>query len=71
MFTIFVNRALAFGMVIALFFCIKDLPAAEKASENLFYPFLYVFQPAVGLFPVLSLYSQLLPEGDYMPQHLA
>ncbi|KAH8896385.1 hypothetical protein GQ53DRAFT_639954, partial [Thozetella sp. PMI_491] len=45
--TIFINGILAFGMVLALMFCLTDLEAALEAAETIFYPFLRTFQSAV------------------------
>ncbi|KAI1174994.1 amino acid transporter [Nemania sp. FL0916] len=46
MYTIFINGALTFAMVIALLFCIQDLEAALAAVETVFYPCLQIFQAA-------------------------
>ncbi|KAK3686192.1 amino acid/polyamine transporter I [Podospora appendiculata] len=48
MYTIFINGSLAFAMIIALMFCLDDLPSALAAAETMFYPFLQVFLTAVG-----------------------
>ncbi|KAI1210100.1 amino acid transporter [Annulohypoxylon truncatum] len=46
-YTIFINGALGFAMVIALLFCISDVPAAVAAADTMFYPFLQIFESAV------------------------
>lgn len=47
LYTICINGALGFAMVIALLFCISDVEAAVKSAETLFYPFLQIFESAV------------------------
>ncbi|KAI0835920.1 amino acid transporter [Hypoxylon sp. FL0890] len=47
LYTIFINGALGFAMVIALLFCISDVPAAVAAADTMFYPFLQIFESAV------------------------
>lgn len=47
LYSVFINGSLAFGMVIALMFCLTDLPAAVAATDTMFYPFLQVFQSGV------------------------
>ncbi|KAK3312555.1 amino acid/polyamine transporter I [Apodospora peruviana] len=48
MYTVLINGSLAFAMIIALMFCLTDLPSALGAAETTFYPFLQVFSAAVG-----------------------
>ncbi|KAI0381278.1 amino acid transporter [Hypomontagnella monticulosa] len=47
LYTICINGALGFAMVIALLFCISDVEAAVESAETLFYPFLQIFESAV------------------------
>ncbi|KAI2627764.1 amino acid/polyamine transporter I [Hypoxylon sp. NC1633] len=48
LYTIFINGALGFAMVIALLFSISDVPAAVASADTLFYPFLQIFKSAVN-----------------------
>ncbi|CAJ2508289.1 Uu.00g094750.m01.CDS01 [Anthostomella pinea] len=69
LYTISINGTLAFAMAIAFLFCITDLDAAVAAADTMFYPFLQVFQSAVGstagacvmasLIPILALASSI------------
>ncbi|KAI1385648.1 amino acid transporter [Hypoxylon trugodes] len=47
LYTIFINGALGFAMVIALLFCISDIDTAIAAADTMFYPFLQIFESAV------------------------
>lgn len=47
MYTIFINGALAFAIVLGMLFCLADIEAAIEASETMYYPFLEIFYAAV------------------------
>jgi choline transport protein len=51
MYTIFINGALAFAIVIAMLFCLSDLNAALEAQQTMYYPFLQIFSAAVSSRP--------------------
>lgn len=69
MYSIFINGALAFAIIVGLMFCISDLDAAVEAANTMFYSFLEIFQTAVksttgaclmaGIIFVLSLASSI------------
>ncbi|RYO93887.1 hypothetical protein DL762_000842 [Monosporascus cannonballus] len=46
MYTIFINGALGFAIVIAMLFCVQDLEGAIAAIETMFYPCLQIFASA-------------------------
>ncbi|KAI0019382.1 amino acid transporter [Xylariomycetidae sp. FL0641] len=46
-YTIAINGALAFAMVIAVLFCRFDVDAVLEAADTVFYPFLKIFQVSV------------------------
>jgi choline transport protein len=48
MYSIVINGALAFAMVIAMFVSASDLMASLEAGHVLFYPFLDIFRQAVN-----------------------
>lgn len=48
MYSIIINGALAWAMVIAMIFCIGDLEAALGATKTVFYPFVEIFYQAVN-----------------------
>jgi len=47
LYTILINGALAFAMVIALMFCLSDVTTVVASADTLFYPFLEIFYQAV------------------------
>lgn len=48
MYTIFINGAMAFAIILGLLFCLTDIEAAIEASETMYYPFLEIFYAAVN-----------------------
>lgn len=50
-YTIIINGALGFSMVIALMFCTGDVDAAVEAADKVFYPFIQIFEDSVKSTP--------------------